>query len=121
MTNSRFVLLDVSHNPFTGECLTTDTSTPKTLTLKELAARCVISLRIPVNEAIIPYTVLRFIQGCDFCICGLACFNPTSSKIVSFDIRKLADCMSGNIVLGPGESSWKPFRIAYCADRCIIK
>ncbi|KAK3925892.1 Leucine-rich repeat protein 1 [Frankliniella fusca] len=112
---NRIEHLDVSDNPFSGDCITTSTATAKTPSLKELAARSVISFRIQVNESIIPLTVLRFMQGCDFCICGSACFNPAFSKILYSDIRKVA-C---NVILGPGESMFKPFRVSLCVDRCI--
>ncbi|XP_034252973.1 leucine-rich repeat protein 1 [Thrips palmi] len=107
--------LDVSNNPFTGECITTQMITMKPLSLKELAARCVIAKKIFVSEAIIPLTVLQFMHGCDFCACGSACFNPAYSKIVYSCIGKIASSYTVSI----GESTHKPFRMSICSDRCI--
>lgn len=115
MILKRLEHLDVSDNPFSGECITTALMSMKPLSLKELAARRVISLRISVSEAVIPYTVLKFMQGCDFCVCGSACFNPACSKISTQDITKIAS----TVILGPLESSMKPFRICVCSDRCL--
>lgn len=115
MTLKHIDHLDVSQNPFTGDCITTSIVTLKTLSLKELAARCVIAYKIPVSEAVIPWTVLRFMQGCDFCACGSACFNPAHSTIIHSNLRKIA----GTVILGPGDSASVPFRMSRCVDRCL--
>lgn len=107
--------LDVSNNPFTGDCITTELITMKPLSLKELGARCVIANKIFVSEAIIPLTVLQFMHGCDFCACGSACFNPAYSKIVYSCIGKI----SSSYTVSVGESTQKPFRVSICSDRCI--
>lgn len=107
--------LDLSNNPFTGDCVTTQMITMNPLTLKELAARCVIANKIFVSEAIIPLTVLQFLHGCDFCACGSACFNPAYSKIIYISVGKIAS----SYTVSAGESPQKPFRISICSDRCI--
>lgn len=111
MKNLRLILLDVSENKFQE----TDLYFPCKMnvpSLLECGARAFLKTRCPYDASIIPFTLVRYLNEANYCVCGNACFQYYIRKFVEYNLNAIANSVKSS------ESSIVQFDCYFCTPRC---
>lgn len=111
MKNLRLILLDVSENKFQK----TDLYFPCKMnvpSLLECGARAFLKTRCPYDASIIPFTLVRYLNEANYCVCGNACFQYYIRKFVEYNLNAIANSVKSS------ESSIVQFDCYFCTPRC---
>ncbi|XP_071445229.1 leucine-rich repeat protein 1 isoform X2 [Hetaerina americana] len=116
--------IDLSNNPpmeilvHTPRYLWPDGMSPSAAlgvpTLREWAARKVVSVGLQPTASDIPYQLVSYLSHADFCVCGGPCFESKLKMLISVEPRNIAISVVRTSV------SQKPLMLAYlCSLRCL--
>lgn len=110
--------IDVSNNDFPQSIPNGAGIFPKTLqacSLKEYAAKKVLSCRIPYPKGTLPLTVIDFLDYAKYCVCGKACF----SIYLRQPHNLLLSTISETINAVAGDSVYVPIDCYFCSLKCF--
>lgn len=91
---------------------------PKTVpmcSLKELAARRVLSLRLYYSPLTLPRTVIHFLNMAKYCVCGYACFTIFIRQIKMLLVSSITECVS----MSSEDLFFVPIEYDFCSFKCF--
>lgn len=114
----RLQSIDVSNNHFSQSIPNGAGICPETLqvcSLKEYAAKRVLSCRIPYPKGTLPLTVIDFLDYAKYCVCGKACF----SIYLRQSHNLLLSTISETINAVADDSVYVPIDCYFCSLKCF--
>lgn len=115
----RLQTLDLSNNNFDPNFQCNPAAIfPKPLpvcSLKELAAKKVLSLRLSYSSLTLPRTVIHFLNLAKYCTCGKACFSIYIKHIHMLLLSSITECFS----MSSEVSMYVPIECYFCSLKCF--
>ncbi|CAG9865283.1 unnamed protein product [Phyllotreta striolata] len=114
--------LDVSDNNFSNaicESVPRNWSFSRITSLKELAAKVVIKSRVPYPPGSIPYTLIRYLDGVEFCTCDKPIFENFARITVGRSYRANLRNVSTNVTVSNNEDLRVPLDLLVCSQKCL--